>query len=250
MSTRRTRSLVLLCCGFFFLGFVCGLFFLGFTSILVPSTHATGYSQSISTNLSPLLTPTLCLTPSPSPSPSPTPAPTIGTTPAFTPTPPILSVAPTSLVFSATPGETSAPQIIQLMNRGGGKLDWTATVVNGVLVSISPSSGSGLGGGATEFIAVAVNTTGLVAGTYSNEVTISAVNPATGQSVAGSPTFVNIVNTILRSRTLLSPTPSLTVSPSPSPSPSPTLCLTPLPTPSPKPSPSPTPETGLGLVQK
>ena len=250
MFTRHTRLLVLLCGGFFILGFVCGLFFLGFTSILIPSTHATGYSQSIHTELSPVLTAISCLTPSPSPTP------TVGTTPV----PPVLTVDSSALTFSSSQGNNPTPQHISITNRGGGQLDWTATVVNGTpsILSISPSKGSGLAGGATDFITVTAYTQGLAPGTYVSQVTISAVDHATSQPVAGSPSYVNIHITVLPSSILPSPTPSLTVSPSPSPSPSPTLCLTPSPTLSPTPSPTlsptpsptPTPETGLGLVQK
>ena len=233
----KKRTVILLCSGFFVVGFVSGLLFVGFTSILIPSTHATGYSQSISTDLSPLLTPTPCLTPTPSPTPSPSPT--------LAPTPPVLSVASNALVFTVTQGGTSTSQVITIGNTGGGQLDWTATVRNSFQVSISPNSGSLAGGGAGT-ITVVANAHALVPGTYSNQITISAVDHATGQSVAGSPSFVSIHITILPSR----PTPSLKLSPIPSPSPSPTLCLTPLPTPSPTPSPSPTPEEGLGLVQK
>ena len=183
--------------------------------------------------------------------------PTVGTTPAFTPTPPLLRVSLNVLVFYApVEGPNPTPQLILIMNAGGGRLDWKATVVNGTpgILSIDQGSGSGLAGGATRSITVAVYTTQLAAGTYVSQVTISAVDHATGQPVAGSPSYVSIHITVLPSRPLQSPTPSLKLFPIPSPSPSPTLCLTPLPTPlptpSPTPSPTPTPETGLGLVQK
>jgi hypothetical protein len=186
MFKRRTRSLVLLCCGFFCLGF---------TSILIPSTHATGYSQSIPSDLSPLLTSTPCPTPTPSPTPAPTPSPT--PSPTLTPTPPLLRVSLHALSFSApVGGPNPTPQLILIMNAGGGQLDWTATVSNGTpgILSIYPSLGSGLAGGATGTITVAVYTQVLAAGTYTSKVTISAVDPATGQPVAGSPSNVNIVS--------------------------------------------------------
>src|SRR6266568_7311102 len=127
----KRRTVILLCGVFSVVGFVSGLSFLGFASILVPSTHATGYSQSIHTDLSPLLTPTPCLTPTPSPTPlppttptvgttpviTPAPTPTIGTTPVTTPAPPELRVEPTSLSFSVPPG-TSSTQLIRITNIG------------------------------------------------------------------------------------------------------------------------------------
>jgi hypothetical protein len=242
----KRRTVILLCGGFFIIGFVSGLSFLGFASILVTGTHATGYSQPINSDLSPaqgsptvVFSPTPC--PPPTPSPTPPPPPTFVLTPSTTPTPPVLGVVPTSLVFNVPPG-TSASQLIRITNIGGGRLDWIAALPNGTpsYISISPSSVSGLAGGATVFITVTVDATKLAGGAFTTSVTITAIDPITGQSVAGSPSTVNIHLTITSSRSTGSPTPSF--------SPTPVLCPTPSPTPSP--TPTPTPEEGLGFAQK
>jgi hypothetical protein len=280
----KRRSVTLLCSGFFVVGFVFGLLFVGFASVLVPGTHATGYNQSIHTDLLPILAPTPCSTLTLSPTPSPTPIPTVGTTPA----PPELRVEPTSLSFSVPPG-TSSTQLIRITNIGGGQLDWMATLGNGTpsYISISPSSVSGLAGGASVFMTVTVDATHLAGGAFTTSVTITAIDPITNQSVAGSPSVVNI-HLSITSRSLPSPTPSLSPTPclipspalspsptflptpsptpcqalalaasptpvfTPSPSPSPTPVFTPTPSPSPSPTPclsptpTPTPENGLG----
>jgi Domain of unknown function (DUF4082)/Concanavalin A-like lectin/glucanases superfamily/Fibronectin type III domain/Viral BACON domain/Bacterial Ig domain len=114
------------------------------------------------------------------------------------PTPPALSVTPSSLSFSGTAGGSSpAAKTLSVSNTGGGSMDWTASE-SASWLSVSPASGTNSG-----TITVTPSITGLAAGTYTTDITVSA----TGAD--GSP------KTIPVTLTLDPPTPpALSVTPS------------------------------------
>ncbi len=83
--------------------------------------------------------------------------------------PPVLSVAPTSLSFAGTAFQSTATaKQLSINNTGGGTLNWRATGTQPWL-SISPASGT-QPGAAT----VSVKATNQAAGTYKDEITIEA----------------------------------------------------------------------------
>src|SRR5439155_1532046 len=88
--------------------------------------------------------------------------------------PPALSVSPTSLAFSGPAGGSSpAAKTLAVSNTGGGSMDWTASD-GAAWLSVSPTSGTNAG-----TITVTPSTTGLAAGTYTTDVTVTA-SGATG----------------------------------------------------------------------
>jgi hypothetical protein len=111
---------------------------------------------------------------------------------------PVLTVSPTSLSFSGTAGGSSpAAKAIDVSNTGGGTLSWTASE-NVSWLSLSPTSGTNAG-----TITVTPSISGLAAGTYTTNITVTA----TGAS--GSPATIPVTFTVDPS---VSP-PSLSVSP-------------------------------------
>src|SRR6185503_9010734 len=114
------------------------------------------------------------------------------------PPPPALSVSPTSLTFSGTAGGSSpAAKALTVSNTGGGTLNFTASD-DAPWLSESPASGS-----APKDLTVAVDTTGVAAGTYTATITID------GGGVSGSPRTVPVT------LTLTAPTPpALAITPS------------------------------------
>ena len=109
--------------------------------------------------------------------------------------PPQLTVTPTALSFSGTAGGANpATQTASIGNSGGGTLNWTVSA-DQPWVTLKPGSGTGPGS-----LLVQPTLTGLAAGTYTSNVTVSA--PGAG----GAP------QTILVSLTVAAAPPSLTVS--------------------------------------
>jgi Domain of unknown function (DUF4082)/Concanavalin A-like lectin/glucanases superfamily/Fibronectin type III domain/Viral BACON domain/Bacterial Ig domain len=101
------------------------------------------------------------------------------------PTPPTLTVSPSSLSFSATEGGSSpAAKTLSVSNTGGGSMDWTASETAAWL-SVSPASGTNAG-----TITVTPTTTGLAAGTYTTDVTVSA------SGATGSPKTIPVTLTV------------------------------------------------------
>ncbi len=85
------------------------------------------------------------------------------------PTSPTIGVSPSSFSFTATAGGANpANQSLNISNTGGGTLNWTASS-NQTWLSVSPTSGT-----APSTTTVAVNITGLAAGTYNGTITVSA----------------------------------------------------------------------------
>ena len=101
------------------------------------------------------------------------------------PTPPTLSVSPTSLAFSATVGQGNpASKTVTVSNTGGGSLSFTASD-DASWLSVNPTSGT-----QGQDVTAAVNIAGLTAGTYSANVTINA------GSASGSPKVVPVTLTV------------------------------------------------------
>jgi len=106
--------------------------------------------------------------------------------------PPALSAGP-ALTFNVLTG--TSPQAITIANTGGEPLNWTAALGAGApsFVSLSAGGGTNLAGGTSTNINVIVDATGVQGGsTFTTSVIISAIDPATGQAVAGSPSTVPI----------------------------------------------------------
>jgi glucose/arabinose dehydrogenase len=99
------------------------------------------------------------------------------------PTPPVLAITPSSLTFAATVGGAAPPsQPVTVSNTGGGTLSFTTSDDQSWLAA-SPASGSAPG-----TVDVSVNPTGLAAGTYTGNVTITAAG-ATGSPKTVAVTF-------------------------------------------------------------
>jgi murein DD-endopeptidase MepM/ murein hydrolase activator NlpD len=117
------------------------------------------------------------------------------------PPPTVLSVSPASLTFTAQQGSNPAGQTLTISNTGGGTLTWSASEPIPWLVG-SPASGS-LAAGQSASMSISVNAAGLVAGTYSGTITITAAG------TTGSPRTVDVSLTV----TAPPPPPVLGVSP-------------------------------------
>jgi hypothetical protein len=106
---------------------------------------------------------------------------------------PSLSAGPGTLTFNVATGTTSQP--IGISNTGGEPLHWTAALASGApsFVSLSATSGTNLAGGANTSVNVIVNATGVAGGsTFTASVIITAIDPLTGNAVAGSPATVTV----------------------------------------------------------
>ena len=84
---------------------------------------------------------------------------------------PALTITPNSLSFHAQAGANPANQSISVRNSGGGTLTYTARA-DVPWVSITPAGGTSTG--ETDTLTVAVDTSGLRAGTHSGSVTVAA----------------------------------------------------------------------------
>lgn len=96
----------------------------------------------------------------------------------------ILQVSPTSLSFSSEVGRTPPSQIIQIINAGRGVLTWSATADQSWII-LTPSSGT-----APSTVTVSVNVAGLGAGSYSGQITVTALG------AQGSPAMVTAILTV------------------------------------------------------
>ncbi|MDA0161538.1 DUF4082 domain-containing protein [Solirubrobacter ginsenosidimutans] len=101
------------------------------------------------------------------------------------PVPPALSVAPTSLAFSATAGGAApAAKTLAVSNTGGGTLSWT-TSDDASWLTVTPGSGSGAG-----TVTVTPSITGLDPGAYTATVTVAA------SGATGSPASIPVTLTV------------------------------------------------------
>jgi len=116
---------------------------------------------------------------------------------------PILSVSPSSLLFSAIAGQTPSTQNVTLSIAGTGSLSfsWSATwstVSGGNWLSVSPASGT------NPNLIVSVNTSGLSTGTYNGSVQFSRTDASA--SSASLPVSLTIAAPSVGAPSLLSPT--------------------------------------------
>jgi len=93
---------------------------------------------------------------------------------------PAISPVPSNLTFSGNVGGNVTNKTLQICNGGGGILNWTANITgaNATLFSMSPMNGTNLTAAQCSNSTVAVNTTGLAAGIYHANITISEAGPA------------------------------------------------------------------------
>ena len=83
--------------------------------------------------------------------------------------PPAIGASPTSLSFTATQGGANpVTQTVNISNRGGGTLSWSASP-NTTWVAVSPASGTG-----NRAVTVSATTGILTAGSYNGNITLSA----------------------------------------------------------------------------
>jgi hypothetical protein len=101
--------------------------------------------------------------------------------------PPVLSVAPTSLSFQAQQdGAAPAAQTFAISNLGGSVLTWNVTTAAPWIASLDPPGGS-----QADEVAVSLDISGLVAGSYVDSVLVDA------GAVAGSPQYVHVTLELL-----------------------------------------------------
>jgi len=132
--------------------------------------------------------------------------------------PPAILALPSSLNFSANVGENPPNQTLQICNGGGYVLNWSANITGGNVswLSMSPTMGINLTAADCNSTQVAVNVTGLTAGTYHANITLSEafivfVSPSQG---AGS-TAIDGVAPVVVPVTLNLGVPEISVSPTP-----------------------------------
>ncbi len=107
---------------------------------------------------------------------------------------PALAVNATTLNFSTIPGQTPAPQVVQITNTGGGDLNWTAepsTTTGGAWLALDPTRGTG-----NSALRVSIRVAGLGEGTYEGVITVSAAG------AGGSPRVVRVTLAVGRPVTL------------------------------------------------
>ena len=188
----------------------------------------------------PTATPAPTSTPTPSPTPTSTPIPTATPNPTATPAPtstptatPLITVSPTTVNFTAVAGGAfPAPQSIQVTTSNGGA--WTSFDTS-PWFDTSPTNQGPSGASCV----LTPHTDGLAPGTYTQNITFSAV---------GLPNKAVVVNLTLTASTTPTATPNPTATPTststptpiPTPTPTPIPTATPAPTSTPTPSPAPT----------
>jgi uncharacterized protein (TIGR03437 family) len=101
-------------------------------------------------------------------------------------TPPQLAVGNGPLSFSLNPGSSPATAQLAVSNQGGGTLSFTATVVTGAWLQVSPPSGTATAANPT-LLTVTAMPGSLTAGTYSGSINVTSAT--TGQSMAVSVTL-------------------------------------------------------------
>lgn len=111
--------------------------------------------------------------------------PVSGTLVGSTSAPPALSVAPSTLAFGVEAGAADPPtRTLAVANTGGGTLSFT-TADDAPWLSVTPASGT-----APRDLTVAVDTSGLAAGTYTGSVTVTA------SGATGSPRSIPVTLTV------------------------------------------------------
>jgi outer membrane protein assembly factor BamB len=107
---------------------------------------------------------------------------------AATSSTPVLSVTPLSVAFTAVPGGSNpAPVGVNVTNTGGGTLTFNAASDSPTWLSVSSTSGT-----APQTLQLSVTASGLVLGTYTGHVTISAAG------ASGSPATIAVTLTVAK----------------------------------------------------
>ncbi len=89
-----------------------------------------------------------------------------------------------------TDGVTAQP--VNIANTGGTALNWSASLANAPsFITLGTTSGT-LAAGASTSTGVIVNAASAVAGSYTANITVTAIDPATSLAATGSPTVVAI----------------------------------------------------------
>src|SRR5205085_2756643 len=118
-----------------------------------------------------------------------------------TPTAPIMAITPATMTFGIVVGQPTPPaQSIAITNSGGGSLSWQATVttaVGGSWLSIDQGSGSIASKQSTLINVSAAVISGLIPGTYTGTITITATD-ALGHTAIGGPQSISVVLIVLR----------------------------------------------------
>jgi hypothetical protein len=136
----------------------------------------------------------------------------VGVSLAVAEKPPVLAVSPGALTFNLSVGDQASVKPIKIANTGGASLNLTALDAPS-FISISPPASTKLAAG-TDVNAYITVDPALVKGSYySAKVTISAVDPLTGNTVSGSPAVVTVTFTITEKPSMQLSTHSLTFTP-------------------------------------
>jgi hypothetical protein len=140
---------------------------------------------------------------------------TVGVMLTVTEVPPVLAVSPGTLAFSLSNGDSITPESFTISNTGGAPLNWTASLDANApsFVSLSSAAGTNLVGGTNTTVNVNVNPSGVEAGNYAATVTISAIDPITGQPLESKPATVSVTITITAQPSLQLSGNSLTFTP-------------------------------------
>jgi hypothetical protein len=118
-----------------------------------------------------------------------------------------LSVSSTALSFTVERGQNTAVQTVTLMNAGSDPLVWQALSDTPELVSVTPGSGTLVGGQATQMM-VQSTTFDLDVGSYTAHIFLSTSDSA-GHTVSSSAQEITVTITVVASCTLQISPPSL-----------------------------------------
>jgi outer membrane protein assembly factor BamB len=124
---------------------------------------------------------------------------TIAVSLTVTANPPVLYVTPTSLSPSCQQGQNAANQSFTVRNTGGGTLSYTITQ-DQTWFSCTPASGTSTG--ETDTLTVNYATSGLVVGTYTGTITVTA------PGATGSPRTIAVSLTVTPNSPILSVSPA------------------------------------------
>ena len=104
--------------------------------------------------------------------------------------PPCTLTSPAGLAFTVAQGQTATAQNIAVSETGtcARPVSWTATAGSWLVIPAASGTDNGM-------LSVNVNTTGLVPGTYTGNITITATDSA-GTAVVGSPRTVPVMLTV------------------------------------------------------
>jgi len=104
--------------------------------------------------------------------------------------PPSFAASAGAAATHGTDGVTAQP--VNIANTGGTALNWTATLANAPsFVSLATSSGT-LAAGTNTSTGVVVDGASAIAGSYTANVTVTAIDPVSSLAAAGSPLTVSI----------------------------------------------------------